>query len=93
MEYEVESADHCLLFAAHTHTIAACFAGVPRLCYLILVSLSTLLLTAPSYITYNIQNTQYQLSSWLSGQLFHIHYSLRRWVYRRLSTDNYDSGG
>ena len=30
---------HCLLFAAHahTHTIATCFAVVPRLCHLILI--------------------------------------------------------
>ena len=31
---------HCLLFAAHAHTTATCFAVVPRLCHLILVSLS-----------------------------------------------------
>ena len=31
---------HCLLFAAHANTIATCFAVVPRLCHLILVSLS-----------------------------------------------------
>jgi len=28
----------CLLFATHAHTIAVCFAVVPRLCHLILVS-------------------------------------------------------
>ena len=42
-----------LLFAAHAHTIATCFAIVPRLCHLILVSLSTLhlglVVTHPSY--------------------------------------------
>ena len=38
----ISSPNHCLLFAAHAHTIAICFAVVPRLCYLILVSLSTL---------------------------------------------------
>jgi len=31
------SSNHCLLFAAHVHTIATCFAVVPRLCHLILV--------------------------------------------------------
>jgi len=30
--------NHCLLFASHVHTIANCFAVVPRLCHLILVS-------------------------------------------------------
>jgi len=38
------SPNHCLLFAAHAHIIATCFAVVPRLCHLILVSLSTLYL-------------------------------------------------
>ena len=38
------SPNHCLLFATHAHTIATCFAVVPRLCHLILVSLSTLYL-------------------------------------------------
>jgi len=36
----ISSPNHCLLFAVHAHTIAACFAVVPRLCHLILVSLS-----------------------------------------------------
>ena len=40
----ISSPNHCLLFAAHAHTIAACFAVVPRLCHLIPVSLSTLYL-------------------------------------------------
>ena len=31
--------DDCLLFAPHAHTIATCFAVVPRLCHLCLVSL------------------------------------------------------
>jgi len=35
------SPNHCLLFATHAHTIATCFTVVSRLCYLILVSLST----------------------------------------------------
>ena len=29
--------NHCLLFATHAHTIAACFAVVPRLCHLVLM--------------------------------------------------------
>ena len=32
--------NHCLLFAAHAHTIATCFAVVLKLCHPILVSLS-----------------------------------------------------
>jgi len=38
------SPNHCLLFAAHAHTITTCFAVLPKLCHLILVSLSTLYL-------------------------------------------------
>ena len=37
----ISSPDHCLLFGTHAHTIATCFAVVPRLCHLILVSLLT----------------------------------------------------
>ena len=40
----ISSPNHCLLFATHAHTIAACSAVVPRLCHLILVSFSTLYL-------------------------------------------------
>jgi len=40
----ISSPNHCLLFAAHAHTIAACFALVPRLYHLFLVSFSTLYL-------------------------------------------------
>jgi len=40
----ISSPNHCLLFTTHAHTIAACFAVVPRLCHLILVSLSFLCL-------------------------------------------------
>jgi len=39
----ISSPNHYLLFATHAHTIATCFAVVPRLCHLIPVSLSTLL--------------------------------------------------
>jgi len=40
----ISSPNHCLLFAAHAHIIAACFAVVPKLRHLILVSHSTLYL-------------------------------------------------
>ena len=40
----ISSLNHCLLFTTYAHTIGACFAVVPRLCHLILVSLSTLYL-------------------------------------------------
>jgi len=40
----ISSSNHYLPFAAHAHTIATCFAVVPRLCHLILVSLTTLYL-------------------------------------------------
>jgi len=36
----ISSPNQCLLFATHAHTIATCFAVVPRLCHLILISLS-----------------------------------------------------
>jgi len=37
----ISSTNHCLLFTAHAHIIATCFAVVLRSCHLILVSLST----------------------------------------------------
>jgi len=40
---DISLPNHYLLFTTHAHTIAACFAVVPKLCHLILVSLSTLL--------------------------------------------------
>jgi len=39
----ISSPNHCLLFAAHAHATATCFAVVPRLYHLILVSLNPLL--------------------------------------------------
>ena len=36
----ISSPNHHHLFAAHAHTNAACFAAIPMLCYLPLVSLS-----------------------------------------------------
>ena len=38
----ISSSNHCLLFATHAHTMTMCFSVVPRLCHLILVSLSQL---------------------------------------------------
>jgi len=38
----ISSPNHFLPFAVHTNTIVTCFALVPRLCHLILVSLATL---------------------------------------------------
>jgi len=40
----ISSPNHCLLFTAHAHAIATCFAVVPKLSHLFLVSLSTLFL-------------------------------------------------
>jgi len=40
----ISSSNNCLLFAAHGHTIATCFAVVQRLYHLIVVSLSVLYL-------------------------------------------------
>jgi len=46
--------NQCRLFATHDHTIAACFAVVPRLCHLFLVSLSTVLGTLSFTLTSHI---------------------------------------
>jgi len=45
------SLNHCLLFAAHTPTIATCFAVVPRLCRLSLVFNPLLGLTPHIHLT------------------------------------------
>ena len=45
----ISSPSQCLLFATHAHTIATCFAVVPRLHHLFLVSLSTLYLGLLSF--------------------------------------------
>ena len=39
----ISSPSHCILFATHAHTIAACFAVVLRLCCLFLISRSQLI--------------------------------------------------
>jgi len=49
----ISSPNHCLFFA-HAHTIATCSAVVPKLCHLILVSLSTLYLTLSCSLTPHI---------------------------------------
>ena len=43
---QTSSSNCCLLFAAHAHTIATCFAVLPRLCHLILASFSILYLVS-----------------------------------------------
>jgi len=53
----ISSLNHCLLFAAHAHTIAVCFAVFPRLCHLILVSLSTLYFELSCSLTAHIHLT------------------------------------
>jgi len=53
----ISSPNHYLLFATHAHTIVTCFAVVPRLCHLILVSLSTLLGTLSCNFTSHIHLT------------------------------------
>ena len=50
----ISSPNHCLLFAAHAHTIATRFAVVPRLCHLILVSLNPLRGTLSCSLTVHI---------------------------------------
>jgi len=40
----ISSPNHSLFFSTHAHTIATCYAVVPRLCHLIVVSLTTLYL-------------------------------------------------
>jgi len=52
----ISTSNHCLIFAAHAYTIATCFAVVPRLCHLNLVSLSTLYLEL-LYLTPHIHLT------------------------------------
>jgi len=46
----ISSPNHCLLFTEHAHTITTGFAVVPKLCHLILVSLTTLQLDSILYL-------------------------------------------
>ena len=54
----VSSPKHCLCFAAHAHSIATCFAVVPRLCHLTQsLSLNSLLWTLSITLTPHIHLT------------------------------------
>ena len=48
----ISSPNRCLLFTTHTHTISTHFAVVPRLCHLILISLSFSLNTTSNSVFY-----------------------------------------
>jgi len=65
----ISSPNHCLLFTAHAHTIATCFAVVPRLCHLILDSLLTLYLELFCSFTPHIHITILISARW-SATLF-----------------------
>jgi len=58
----ISSPNHCLLFVTHAHTITTCYAVIPRLCHLFLVSLSTLYLKL-----YHL--TKHHTSIWLLSSL------------------------
>ena len=53
----ISSPNHCLLFAAHAHTIATCFAVVSILYHLFLFSLTSLLGTLSFTLTLHIHLT------------------------------------
>ena len=64
--------NHYLLFATHAHTIATCFAVVPRLCHLNLVSLSILysqLYLVTSHHTSILPFSSLPSFSFLTGQV------------------------
>ena len=65
----ISSPNHCLLFAAHAHSIATCSAVVPRLCHLIVVSLSTLYLELSCSFKPHIHLT-ILISAWWSATSF-----------------------
>jgi len=56
--------NHCLLFAAHAHTITTCFTIVLRLCHLILVSLNPILGTLSCSLTPHTHLTILISASW-----------------------------
>ena len=58
------SPNHWLLFAAHVHTITTCFAVVPGLCHLILVSFSTPNLELSYTLTSHIYLTIFNSACW-----------------------------
>jgi len=64
--------NHCLLFAAHAHTIATCIAVVSKLCHLILVSHST------NWIP-QLEGTSFLRSGGI-GQCSVVGLTYRRWL-------------
>jgi len=62
----ISSSNHCLLFTAHAHTITTCFAAVPRLCHLILVSLNPLLGTQSFNLMPHIHLTILISACWIA---------------------------
>jgi len=71
----ISSPNHCLLFTPHAHTIATCFAVVPRLCHLILVFLNPLLGTLSFSLILHIHLTILISARWsaTSFSWFFIH--------------------
>jgi len=69
----ISSPNHCLLFAAHALTITACFVVVPKLCHLILVSLTTLYLEL--YFVYSSCTPSMPLSIFLFFQFPYFAFS------------------
>jgi len=67
---DISSPNHCLLFTAHAHTIRTCFAVVPRLCHLILVSLSILYLEFHLGIKLQDIETYMNVKLWMSDIQF-----------------------
>ena len=61
--YSISSSNYCLHFTANAHTTATCFAVVPRLCHLILASLSTLGILSCSFMPH-IQLTIFISAHW-----------------------------
>ena len=67
----ISSPSQCLLFAAHAHTIATCFAVVSRLYHLLLVCVSTLYLEL--YLTPHFDHKYYNVSLSNVTILFGMH--------------------
>jgi len=68
----ISSPNHYLFFAAHAHTIATCFAVAPRLCHLILVSLSALYLGFVLHIQFILAWDMHQIC-WLAYPVALLH--------------------
>jgi len=60
----ISSPSHCLFFTTYAHTITTCFAVVPRLCHLFLVSLSTVLGTLSFTLISHIHLTIHVSTCW-----------------------------